>query len=131
LKDFIKAIADKMNLAEKLSADNDNLVSYQNTMKDNENKIHTLEKEKDELAQQLKFAQSKSKSDPSLDDRRFKIQELENQIAELRKKCNQQANLIRMKEKNDLKIASLNSEIQQIKAAKVRISLSVFGFFFK
>lgn len=69
--------------------------------------------------QQLK-TQQKSKLDPKIvDERRAKIQLLESEINELKKKCQHQANLIRMKEKNDLKIAQLSNEIQQMKSAKV------------
>ena len=45
---------------------------------------------------------------------------LEHEISDLKKTCQQQAHIIKTKEKNEAKIASLNAELQAMKATKVR-----------
>lgn len=57
--------------------------------------------------------------DPSHEERRTKVSTLESEIFELKKRCQQQANIIKMKEKNEAKIASLNAELQAMKVTKV------------
>lgn len=107
----------KESLAEKLCENNLNLKLCNDNVQDFQNKITELETEKDNLQQQLK---AKSKLNPKLiTESQNKIQELETEINALKKKCQNQANLIKMKEKNDLKIITLRNEIQQMKAAKV------------
>lgn len=118
---MMKSLNKKMHLAAELSANNRNLDTFNENVKESESKIIELEKEKEKLLQQLK-SQQKSKLDPkTIDERKFKIQQLESEINELKKKCQHQANLIKMKEKNDLKITQLTNEIQQMKSAKVFI----------
>lgn len=93
----------------------------QENMKQLENQIDALQKERDALQQQLKSAQSNNASGKIAEQRRKRLQELEAQMSMLKKKLLEQAKLIKMKEKSDEKVVSLNNEIKSMKAMKVRL----------
>ncbi|CAH0728238.1 unnamed protein product, partial [Brenthis ino] len=118
LQELNRAMAIKASVVQAILASNKEMLDGHNNLKENEEKISKLEKERDELLQQLK--QSKTK-DPSHEERRNKVSTLESEISDLKKKCQQQANIIKMKEKNEAKIASLNAELQAMKSTKVKI----------
>lgn len=120
LQDLVKSLALKISLAEKLSANNLDLNTHNQNVLDYELRISELEEEREKLAGQLKVSHLKPKLDSKVtEERRGRIQSLEAEISSLKKKCMQQAGFIKMKEKNDLKIVSLNKEIIQMKANKV------------
>ncbi|XP_045784067.1 chromosome-associated kinesin KIF4-like isoform X1 [Maniola jurtina] len=118
LQELNHAIAVKASIVQAMRKDNIEMMDSYNNLQENEERISQLEKEKEQLMQQLK--QTKKK-DPSHDERRNKVSELESQISELKKKCQQQANIIKMKEKNESKIKALNAELIAMKATKVKI----------
>ncbi|KAL0819827.1 hypothetical protein ABMA28_007853 [Loxostege sticticalis] len=118
LQELNRAMAIKASVVQAILANNKDMIESHHNLRENEEKIALLEKEKDELMQQLK--QTKSK-DPSHEERRTKVSALEAEITDLKKKCQQQANIIKMKEKNEAKIAALNAELQAMKATKVKI----------
>ncbi|XP_041968888.1 chromosome-associated kinesin KIF4 isoform X2 [Aricia agestis] len=118
LQELNRAMAIKASVVQAILANNKEMLESHNNLRENEEKIEQLEKEKDELMQQLR--QTKIK-DPSHDERRKKVSMLEAEITELKKKCQQQASIIKTKEKNEQKIASLNAELQAMKATKVKI----------
>lgn len=60
-----------------------------------------------------------------MEERRTKVSTLEQEISDLKRKCQQQANIIKTKEKNEAKIAALNAELQAMKATKVIIRTCV------
>ncbi|XP_028034739.1 chromosome-associated kinesin KIF4 [Bombyx mandarina] len=118
LQELNRAMAIKASVVQAILANNKEMLDSHHNLRENEEKISHLEKERDELLQQLK--QTKSK-DPSHEERRTKVSTLESEISELKKRCQQQANIIKMKEKNEAKIASLNAELQAMKVTKVKI----------
>ncbi|XP_028174121.1 chromosome-associated kinesin KIF4 [Ostrinia furnacalis] len=118
LQELNRAMAIKASVVQAILANNKDMLESHHNLRENEEKIAMLEKEKDALMQQLK--QTKSK-DPSHEERRTKVSALEAEITDLKKKCQQQANIIKMKEKNEAKIASLNAELQAMKVTKVKI----------
>ncbi|XP_068618923.1 chromosome-associated kinesin KIF4 [Battus philenor] len=118
LQELNRAMAIKASVVQAILANNKEMLDSHNNLKENEDKITHLEKERDELLQQLK--QTKSK-DPTHEERRTKVSALESEISELKKKCQQQAHIIKTKEKNEVKIAALNAELQSMKATKVKI----------
>ncbi|RVE47268.1 hypothetical protein evm_008065 [Chilo suppressalis] len=118
LQELNRAMAIKASVVQAILANNKEMLDSHNNLRENEEKIAQLERERDELMQQLK--QTKSK-DPSHEERRTKVSTLEAQISDLKKKCQQQANIIKTKEKNEAKIASLNAELQAMKVTKVKI----------
>ncbi|KAF9823950.1 hypothetical protein SFRURICE_013487 [Spodoptera frugiperda] len=118
LQELNRAMAIKASVVQAILANNKDMLENHKNLRENEEKIAHLEKERDELLQQLK--QTKSK-DPSHEERRTKVSTLEQQISELKKTCQQQAHIIKTKEKNEAKIAALNAELQAMKATKVKI----------
>ncbi|CAH0690038.1 unnamed protein product [Spodoptera exigua] len=118
LQELNRAMAIKASVVQAILANNKDMLENHKNLRENEEKIAHLEKERDELLQQLK--QTKSK-DPSHEERRTKVSSLEQQISELKKTCQQQAHIIKTKEKNEAKIAALNAELQAMKATKVKI----------
>ncbi|XP_045453032.1 chromosome-associated kinesin KIF4-like [Melitaea cinxia] len=118
LQELNRAMAIKASVVQAILANNKEMLDSHHNLRENEEKISQLEKERDELLQQLK--QTKSK-DPSHEERRTKVSTLESEISELKKKCQHQANIIKTKEKNEAKIAALNAELQAMKATKVKI----------
>ncbi|XP_050354078.1 chromosome-associated kinesin KIF4 [Nymphalis io] len=118
LQELNRAMAIKASVVQAILANNKEMLDSHNNLRENEDKISKLEKERDELLQQLK--QTKTK-DPTHEERRTKVTTLESEISDLKKKCQQQANIIKMKEKNEAKIAALNAELQAMKATKVKI----------
>lgn len=55
------------------------------------------------------------------EERRKKVRELEKKISDLSRKCMEQATVIKMKEKSDVKIKNLLQEIQTMKQYKVKL----------
>lgn len=88
---------------------------------DNEAKIAALEVEKEELLKELKNVKTTEATGKISEARRKRVQELEQQIIELKKKLQEQGRLIKMKEKNEIKIKQLNNEITQMKQMKVKL----------
>ncbi|CAB3246230.1 unnamed protein product [Arctia plantaginis] len=117
LQELNRAMAIKASVVQAILANNKDMLESHKNLQENEEKISQLEKERDELLQQLK---TKSK-DPSHEERRTKVSTLEAQISDLKKTCQQQAHIIKTKEKNEAKIAALNAELQAMKATKVKI----------
>ncbi|XP_063387336.1 chromosome-associated kinesin KIF4 [Cydia fagiglandana] len=118
LQELNRAMAIKASVVQAILADNKDMLDSHNNLKENEEKIALLEKEKEELVQQLRNSKSK---DPTHEERRTKVQTLEAEITDLKKKCQQQASIIKNKEKNEAKIAALNAELKAMKATKVKI----------
>lgn len=85
LQEVMRNLVLKERLAEYISANTCYSVDY-NMIGDCENKISDLEKEKQELLNQLKSAHSTGASAKIAEQRRKRVQELENQIQELNKK---------------------------------------------
>ncbi|KAK7074401.1 hypothetical protein SK128_017633 [Halocaridina rubra] len=69
--------------------------------------IEILSKENDELLQQLRAAAVSSTSNEIAEQRRKRVQELESQMAALKKEQIEQAKLLRIKEQSEQKISSL------------------------
>ncbi|XP_038206709.1 chromosome-associated kinesin KIF4 [Zerene cesonia] len=118
LQELNRAMAIKASVVQAILANNKEMIDSHQNLRENEEKITQLEKERDELLQQLKHNRSK---DPSHEERRTKVSTLEAEISDLKKRCQAQANIIKVKEKNEAKIASLNAELQAMKATKVKI----------
>ena len=83
-----------------------------------ESQMKSLEKEKDTLVQQSRAEPVTSKLS---EQRRKRIQDLEHQITDLKKKLIEQQRMIKMNEKNEQKMKKLSEEIRNMKQAKVRL----------
>ncbi|KAI4467083.1 chromosome-associated kinesin kif4a-related [Holotrichia oblita] len=118
LQEVMRNLVLKERLAEYISANTCYSVDY-NMIGECESKISVLEKEKQELLHQLKSAHSTGVSAKIAEQRRKRVQELENQIQDLNKKVTEQARLIKLKEKDEEKMKQLNKEIVSMKKMKV------------
>lgn len=94
--------------------------SSEEKIKEYESMIQILEAEKTELCGKLKNMKGAA-SAKIAEERRLRLQQLEQQISEMRKKNMQQSKMLKMREKESQKIENLNREIQAMKAAKVKL----------
>ncbi|XP_014372213.2 chromosome-associated kinesin KIF4 [Papilio machaon] len=118
LQELNRAMAIKASVVQAILASNKDVIDSHHNLKENEEKIAHLEKERDELMQQLKQTKTRNSTH---DELRTKLSTLESEISDLKKKCQQLANIIKIKEKNEAKIAILNAELQAMKVNKVKI----------
>ncbi|XP_033239085.1 chromosome-associated kinesin KIF4-like [Drosophila pseudoobscura] len=90
-------------------------------------KIDELENERRDLIDQLRTIKSKDPSARIAEERRKRLQLLEVQIAELRRKLITQANMLKMREKEREKINNLSAEIRAMKESKVKLIRTMRG----
>lgn len=88
--------------------------------KECEQKIQELEAEKSELLDKLRHVKENA-SAKLAEERRKRLQILEQEISEMKRKNIQQAKLLKIREKETQKIRNLNSEIQAMKESKVKL----------
>ncbi|XP_049819239.1 chromosome-associated kinesin KIF4-like isoform X2 [Aethina tumida] len=120
LQECMKQLARKEGLAQQLIRNVQYMVDY-NGLAQNEEKINSLQKEKDELLQQLKAVQSQDNVGKLAEQRRKRLKELETQIQDLQKKVAVQSRLIKHKEKDEKMIRDLGNEILNMKQNKVKL----------
>ncbi|XP_073833620.1 kinesin-like protein 3A [Musca autumnalis] len=89
-------------------------------VKECEQKIAELENEKAELLDKLKHVKENA-SAKLAEERRKRLQALEHEIGEMKRKNLQQAKLLKVREKETQKIKNLSSEIQAMKESKVKL----------
>lgn len=89
-------------------------------VKECEQKIQELEAEKSELLDKLKHVKENA-SAKLAEERRKRLQALEQEIGEMKRKNLQQAKLLKIREKETQKIKNLSSEIQAMKESKVKL----------
>ncbi|XP_050299180.1 chromosome-associated kinesin KIF4-like [Anthonomus grandis grandis] len=118
LQEVSKQLMQKEQLARQL-ANNTCIMVDEYAMAETQKKIDNLEKEKDELLQQLRNVKTKENSSKVSEQRRKRVQELEEQLKELKRKVMEQSRLIKLKEKDEQKIKLLNQEIVSMKSKKV------------
>ena len=117
-----KQLAQKEQIAISLTQQEDKLKEvrhqYEAQLDQMESQLTTLNKEKEQLHQHNKAEPANSKLS---EQRRKRIQELEGEMANLRKKVVEQQRMIKLNEKNEQKLKTLGSEIYNMKQAKVRL----------
>ncbi|XP_025416785.1 chromosome-associated kinesin KIF4-like [Sipha flava] len=118
-----KELAMKEHLAAKLVESVSHIGEYcpEENTEELKNKLEQLKQERDQLEEALKAAQTNNINSKLSEQRRKKLQELEQKIANLTKKCLEQDRIIKMKAKNDKKVENLNNEIKSIKVMKVKL----------
>ena len=104
LKELNAQLALKVHMVNKITQDQQGPYStvkahYDATVTELENQIAALQHEKDELANLLAQASSNVNACKISEQRRKRLQELEPQISELKKKIQEQANIIKLKRK--------------------------------
>ncbi|XP_053681690.1 chromosome-associated kinesin KIF4 [Sabethes cyaneus] len=90
-----------------------------------ESKIKELESQIEELNNQLNTTKIVDKKSKLAEERRKKVQQLEAELTELRKKSVQQAKMLQLKEKDTQRIQNLSREIQAMKATRVKLVKSM------
>uniref|UniRef100_A0A1B0CC97 Putative kinesin-like protein n=1 Tax=Lutzomyia longipalpis TaxID=7200 RepID=A0A1B0CC97_LUTLO len=86
-----------------------------------ETQITQLEREREELLTKLESAKKSTASAKLSEERRKRLQQLEQDIADMKKKIMQQSKLLKVRERDSQKVATLTLEIQQMRQAKVKL----------
>uniref|UniRef100_A0A8V0Z3F0 Kinesin family member 4B n=1 Tax=Gallus gallus TaxID=9031 RepID=A0A8V0Z3F0_CHICK len=125
LVELNKALALKEALAKKMIQNDSQLEpiqsQYQTNIKDLELEVSNLQKEKEELILALSMAKKDVNQAKLSERRRKRLQELEGQINELKKKLNEQAKLLKLKESTERTVSKLNQEIREMKNQRVQL----------
>merc|ERR1719150_1303019 len=121
LTELNKMLVAKQELASKMGESDEKMTTmrrnYETTIKSMEEEITRLQKEKDELCQKQKAEASSQISE----NRRKRIQELEEKIKNLGKQQAEQQRLLKLNKQNELKIKKYSEEITQMKQTKVKL----------
>ncbi|NWU47700.1 KIF4 protein, partial [Dromas ardeola] len=125
LLELNKALTLKEALAKKMTQNDSQLEpiqsQYQTNIKDLEMEVSNLQKEKEELTLALHMAKKDVNQAKLSERRRKRLQELEGQISELKKKLNEQSKLLKLKESTECTVSKLNKEIREMKNQRVRL----------
>ncbi|KFQ12188.1 Chromosome-associated kinesin KIF4, partial [Haliaeetus albicilla] len=125
LLELNKALALKEALAKKMTQNDSQLEpiqsKYQTDIRDLELEVSSLQKEKEELILALHMAKKDVNQAKLSERRRKRLQELEGQISELKKKLNEQSKLLKLKESTEHTVSKLNQEIKEMKNQRVQL----------
>ncbi|NWR66125.1 KIF4 protein, partial [Bucorvus abyssinicus] len=125
LLELNKVLALKEALAKKMSQNDSQLEpiqsQYQTNIRDLELEVSSLQKEKEELVLALHMAKKDVNQAKLSERRRKRLQELEGQINELKKKLNEQSKLLKLKESTERTVSKLNQEIREMKTQRVQL----------
>ncbi|KAM6381176.1 chromosome-associated kinesin KIF4A isoform 1-T1 [Pluvialis apricaria] len=125
LLELNKALALKEALAKKMTQNGTQLEpiqsQYQTNIKYLESAVSSLQKEKEELILALHMAKKDINQAKLSERRRKRLQELEGQINELKKKLNEQSKLLKLKESTERTVSKLNQEIREMKNQRVHL----------
>ncbi|XP_049683234.1 chromosome-associated kinesin KIF4A isoform X2 [Accipiter gentilis] len=125
LLELNKALALKEALAKKMTQNDSQLEpiqsKYQTDIRDLELEVGSLQKEKEELILALHMAKKDVNQAKLSERRRKRLQELEGQISELKKKLNEQSKLLKLKESTERTVSKLNQEIKEMKSQRVQL----------
>ncbi|XP_045394649.1 chromosome-associated kinesin KIF4A isoform X3 [Lemur catta] len=120
-----KSLALKEALARKMTQNDNQLqpiqFQYQDNIKNLELDVINLQKEKEELVLELQTAKKDANQAKLSERRRKRLQELEGQMNDLKKKLNEQSKLLKLKESTDYTVSKLNQEIQMMKNQRVQL----------
>ncbi|NXT46470.1 KIF4 protein, partial [Pluvianellus socialis] len=125
LLELNKALTLKEALAKKMTQNDSQLKpiesQYQTNIEDLELAVSNLQKEKEELILALHVAKKDVNQAKLSERRRKRLQELEGQINELKKKLNEQSKLLKLKESTERTVSKLNQEIREMKNQRVHL----------
>ncbi|XP_064568907.1 chromosome-associated kinesin KIF4A isoform X2 [Zonotrichia leucophrys gambelii] len=125
LLELNKALTLKEALAKKMSQNDTQLgpiqSQYETNIRDLELEVSNLQKEKEELILALQMAKKDINQAKLSERRRKRLQELEAQITELKKKLNEQSKLLKLKESTEHTVSKLNQEIREMKQQRVQL----------
>uniref|UniRef100_A0A452SZL4 Kinesin family member 4A n=2 Tax=Ursus TaxID=9639 RepID=A0A452SZL4_URSMA len=125
LVELNKALALKEALARKMTQNDSQLqpihFQYQDNIKNLELEVINLQKEKEELVLELQTTKKDVNQAKLSERRRKRLQELEGQMADLKKKLNEQSKLLKLKESTEHTVSKLNQEIRVMKSQRVQL----------
>uniref|UniRef100_A0A0P5WKK1 Chromosome-associated kinesin KIF4A protein n=1 Tax=Daphnia magna TaxID=35525 RepID=A0A0P5WKK1_9CRUS len=126
LKELNAQLALKVHMVNKMTQDQEGPYStvkahYDATVSELENQIAALQQEKEELASLLAQVSGNVNTCKISEQRRKRLQELEPQITELKKKIQEQANIIKLKQRTEEQLKKFNNDIQAMRAQKVKL----------
>ncbi|NWH66467.1 KIF4 protein, partial [Geococcyx californianus] len=125
LLELNKALTLKEALAKKMTQNDSQLEpiqsQYQTSIKDLELEVSNLQKEKEELEAALHMAKKDANQAKLSERRRKRLQELEAQISELKKKLTEQSKLLKLKESTERTVCKLNQDIREMKNQRVQL----------
>ncbi|XP_073412227.1 chromosome-associated kinesin KIF4A [Dendrobates tinctorius] len=120
-----KALVLKEALAKKMAQNDSELEpmqgEYLNNIKTLETEVGALQKEKEELILALHSAKKDTNQAKLSERRRKRLQELEGQMADLKKKLNEQSKLLKLRESTEKTVGKLNQEIHAMKMQRVQL----------
>ncbi|XP_044162366.1 chromosome-associated kinesin KIF4A [Bufo gargarizans] len=120
-----KALVLKEALAKKMAHNDSQLEpmqgEYTNNIKALESEVGALQKEKEELILALHSAKKDTNQAKLSERRRKRLQELEGQMSDLKKKLNEQSKLLKLRESTEKTVSKLNQEIQAMKSQRVQL----------
>ncbi|XP_042663280.1 chromosome-associated kinesin KIF4A isoform X2 [Tyto alba] len=125
LLELNKALALKEALAKKMTQNDSQLEPIQSqcqtNIRDLELEVSSLQKEKEELILALHMVKKDVNHAKLSERRRKRLQELEGQINDLKKKLNEQSKLLKLKESTEHTVSKLNQEIREMKSQRVQL----------
>ncbi|XP_006991859.1 chromosome-associated kinesin KIF4A-like [Peromyscus maniculatus bairdii] len=125
LAELNKALALKEALARKITfsggQQQPTQCQYEVNIKSLESEVSSLQKEKEQLLLELQTAKKDVNQAKLSEHRRKCLQELETQIADLKKKLNEQSKLLKLKESTEKTVSKLTLEIQMMKTQRVQL----------
>ncbi|XP_067121658.1 chromosome-associated kinesin KIF4 [Centruroides vittatus] len=125
LQELEHALALKEDLAFRMKENDSQMavmrLQYETCLKELEEEVSKLQKEKELLSNQLKVVHTNNNTSKISEQRRKRLQELEVQISQLKKEMTEKARMLKMKEEADRKVKVLQQEIQEMKQARVRL----------
>ncbi|XP_057615988.1 chromosome-associated kinesin KIF4A isoform X1 [Chionomys nivalis] len=120
-----KELALKEALAKKMTQNDSQLQPihflYKDNIKNLELEVLSLQKEKEELVLELQTTKKDVNQAKLSERRRKRLQELEGQIADLKKKLHEQSKLLKLKESTEYTVSKLNQEIRMMKNQRVQL----------
>ncbi|XP_028824462.1 kinesin family member 4 [Denticeps clupeoides] len=120
-----KVLALKEAYVKKVCQSNSHLepmqTEHQENMQRLQDEVGTLQKEKEDLILALHSAKKDTNQAKLSEQRRKRLQELEGQISEMKKKLQEQNKLLKLRETSVHSVTKLNQEIQAMKAQRVQL----------
>ncbi|KAM8952225.1 chromosome-associated kinesin KIF4A isoform 2-T2 [Pelodytes ibericus] len=120
-----KALVLKEALARKMAQNDSQLEpiqsEYLNNIKTLESEVGALQKEKEELILVLHSAKKDVNQAKLSERRRKRLQELEGEMSDLKKKLSEQSKLLKLRETTGKTVTKLNQDIQAMKVQRVQL----------
>ncbi|XP_070390399.1 chromosome-associated kinesin KIF4-like isoform X2 [Dermacentor albipictus] len=127
LEDLNQVLQAKEELANKMSMNDQHLevvkLQYEANNRELEREVAILKKERDDLSAMLSSQQNTKSAagNKVAEQRRKRIQELEDRVGQLRKKVEEQSRMIRLKEDAERSAKKLQQEITNMKQVRVQL----------